>query len=539
MANGLDRLERFFAKRKASAASAETSDPVIPPVVQAAEPQFPSPSFIRPKTTRMAAREEFRVNQSAGRSPRTESSSPNRKGSITTQTSASTTSSYRLHFSPERSSSLQTHYFIPEFKDFKFPRPPTHSGGSSSASSTSGAKSSFEFPAQRSPRSCSPGKPDDTPQRFDTPPTSDLEDDDLRGPRYFRNKKLPELPCGAPPTPDPSPELRPVQDSHLRRSQSIETLNTSVYRDIYCHLGEPFDYPPLRRSRSQFSLAPSSSSSTLREPDCNEFFNLSDDDIAETTIPGSLQSELMEGSSQKSSMFTPANTLPNSQASITLTPPYASQPATAAAFEAARIAKRYNFDLVYVVNLWPLNAESTTSDSDQDNSSFKSDNSNVSSQGMTGRLLAAYGLHNVASPFEISTIVHKRMLRSNGWIEYRNQDDRDARNDEFARGYASAFHTGHCSADGSALSSSCSKDRPRKPDRGIVFAAFRKPRPDGSMIGVSSDKSELEAVHRDAEVLVEMLVDIHVTNQLRQPRPHCQYSDDETGPMPVERFQSR
>ena len=53
----------------------------------------------------------------------------------------------------------------------------------------------------------------------------------------------------------------------------------------------------------------------------------------------------------------------------------------------------------------------------------------------------------------------------------------------------------------------------RPPNRGIVFAAFRLPRPDGS--SKTSTAEELEALHADAEVLVDMCIDIH----RREPPP--------------------
>ncbi|CAM1507058.1 Fc.00g066990.m01.CDS01 [Cosmosporella sp. VM-42] len=546
MANGLDRLERLFGKRKASTASTDSGEPiqaVLPTAIPVTEPQFPSPSFIRPKATRMAAREEVRVKQPAGRTPSfPEGHSPQRMTSINTQYSTSSSGSYRLNHSPLRLSSLkplQPQSTIVGFHDFKFPRPPTHSGETSPASS-SNTNSPFEHSGERSPRFRSSKKPNVAPPRLDTPPTSDPEDEELHGSRYFRNKKLPKLPHGAPPTPSPSPELRPALEPQLRESKSIEILNTSVYRDIHRQLGEPFEYPPLRRALSQSSLAPSSSrlslsSSALREPAFNEFLNLSDDDIAEDSLDSPILPPLRE-LPPASTMLTPAIASPLSQPLLTLTPPYASRPAAAAAFEAARIAKRYNFDLVYVVNLWPDKARPQTSSPDHDDSaSFNSDFSTGSSKGLTGRLLAAYGLENVKSPFQISALVHGKILRSDGWIEYRNHE---ACNDEFARGYACAFYTGRYSRNGSITSTSASSTKAGKVDRGIVFAAYRKPRADGAMLGVCSDKDELANVYQDAETLVEMLIDIHVANRLRQPQSHPQ-GTDETGPMPVQRLWMR
>ncbi|KAF7543764.1 hypothetical protein G7Z17_g10479 [Cylindrodendrum hubeiense] len=538
MANGFDRLERFFAKRKVSTVSTDSIEPVITTGLPATEPQFPSPSFIRPKATRMAAREEVIVKQPGSiRSPSVaDAYSPNRMGSTKAQSSTYSSDSYRLQYSPIRTSSLrhlQGHRLLDGFGDFQFPQPPTHNGEISPVSLASNQMSVFELSGQRSPRSRSPRKTEVGPDRLDTPPVSDPEDEDFRCPRYFRNKKLPELPHGALPTPGPSPELSPVLDSQLRESRSIDILNKAVYRDIHCHLRESLKQPPLRRALSQSSLSLSTSrgslsSSTLREPDVIDFLNLSDDDIAEI----SPDTPPMSSESDHSSP-TLASTIASRQRQslLTLTPPYASRPATAAAFEAARIANRYNFDLVYVVNLWPDVSGPPTSSPEEDTASFDSDFSAKPSKGMTGRLLAAYGLHNVKSPFQISAGVHGKILRSGGWIEYRNQE---ARSDEFARGYACAFYTGQYSRTGSIVSStSTSSTKMRQSDRGIVFAAYRKPRADGGMMGVGSSKTELADVHQDAEALVEMLIDIHVANRLRQPLSHS-HDSDETGPMPMQ-----
>ncbi|KAF9772763.1 hypothetical protein IL306_009508 [Fusarium sp. DS 682] len=453
MANGFGSLERFFAKKKTPAASADSVEPAsTPPTI----PQFPSPSFIRPKTSRMSAREE---------------------------------------------------------------------GDTSASSSTCDPKSSMEAPSERSLPLRTSRKLAAKASRLDTPPSSDLEDEGARSPQYFRDKKLPALPSQKPPTPDSSPELRPVHIAQLRASKSIDFLNKSVCRDIRRHFAKTLDQRPLRKAISQTSLEDTTnrisiSSSTLREPDFNEFFNLSDDDIAESAPA---DADAVETSTYATAPDSPRSSL------LTLTPPYASKPATAAAFEAARIANRYNFDLVYVVNLWTDHARSNSQSPDSLNSP-----SNKFGP-LSGRLLAAYGLENVNLPFQISTTAHSKILRTPGWIEYRAKE---VRNDEFARGYACAFYTGECSRGGSIISrnsssSTCSVQS-MNTDRGIIFAAYRKPRADGSLLGISSSPADLVNVHKDAEALVEMLVDIHVANRLREPQSCCHQSA-ETGPMPSQR----
>ncbi|KAH7171184.1 hypothetical protein EDB81DRAFT_193278 [Dactylonectria macrodidyma] len=540
MANGFDRLERFFTKRKVSTVSANSIEPIITTDLPATEPQFPSPSFIRPKATRMAAREEVIVKQPGSiRSPSVvDAYSPQRTGSIqAAQSPTYSSESYRLQYSPIRTSSLrhlQGQCPRDGLGDFHFPRPPTVNGDISPVSSTHHQMSVFELSGQRSPRSHSPQKARIGPDRLDTPPVSDLDDDDLSCPRYFRNKKLPDLPHGGLPTPGPSPELSPVRDSQLRETRPIRVLNKDIYRDIHRQLHQSFEEPALRRTLSQSSLSlttstGSLSSSTLREPDVVDFLNLSDDDIAESSPESPVMSSESYDSPAASMMATNMSSQQH-ESLLTLTPPYASRPATAAAFEAARIASRYNFDLVYVVNLWPDISGLPTSGPEETNGFFDSNCSTKPPRGMTGRLLAAYGLHNVKSPFQIHADVHGKILRAGGWIEYRNQE---ARSDEFARGYACAFYTGQYSRSGSIGSTTASSStRMKQNDRGIVFAAYKKPRPDGGMVGVDSDKPDLAAVYREAEALVEMLIDIHVASRLRQPLSPSE-DTEETGPMPL------
>lgn len=282
--------------------------------------------------------------------------------------------------------------------------------------------------------------------------------------------------------------------------------------DIPLDLGDALEGVPMRRSNSEHSLAPSealsTSSSVLREPDVNEFLSLSDDDIAEDT-----EEELAELDTESQRTPVPQ---PLASTLLTLTPPRASQPATAAAYVAARIAKKYDFDLVYIVNLWPGPALESSGE-----------------RPLIGRLLAAHGLHHVPSPLQISSLVHTTILRSDGWIEYRNAD---ARPHDLARGYASAFYTGQYARSLSGNTAPVSGVRlSEQIDRGIVFAAYRKPRSGDDRLGHSFDDKELGELHGEAESLVEMLIDIHVTNRLRQP-PASPRTSEETGPMPLQQL---
>ncbi|KAM4059642.1 hypothetical protein HRG_002730 [Hirsutella rhossiliensis] len=528
MTNGLDRLERLFAyKRRASPGPG----PQPSNAVQFSEPQFPSPSFIRPKTTRMAARDEVRLRQAAGRSPSVPDILPTqRMGSH-----AQPDSPLRPKHMPTRSPSFsnrRVEHIVAGLRDFQFPKP---SGRDESSPAPAACTSQpLEIPQLPSPRCRSPLEIAIPTGRLDTPPSSDPEDNGLflSAPP---SKVLPDIPCRAPPTPEETPEFGPVSDSQLRGSRSLDTIEKSASKALLSDFGDSFDQLSLHRSYSQSSIAPSAQlsfcSSTLREPDFNEFLNLSDDDIAESTP----ESPLLESNDEAEPALPPmglsiSSSQPLTSSLLTLTPPRTSRPAAVAAFEAARIARRYDFDLVYVVNLWPDHASTGLGGSEFDGAT--NDDSKVAPKPMMGRLLAAHGLHHVPSPLQISSLVHTTILRSDGWIEYRNLE---AQGHDLARGYASAFYTGQYTRSGGPdANGPVSGIRlSERIDRGIVFAAYRKPRAGEDRLGRTLSEEELGELHGEAEALVEMLIDIHVANRLRQP-PTQRSIPDETGPMPLQ-----
>ncbi len=247
----------------------------------------------------------------------------------------------------------------------------------------------------------------------------------------------------------------------------------------------------------------------LKEPDFSDFFSLSDDDIAEakpplpTTLTKANQEEPTTtalGHQGQASMMSPASSArnlracaapsapPNFQApsvpspgpstppppppTASLSPLPRELPATptaltlanpaamAAAFEVARIASRYHFDLVYVVNLrskhaapsWqpdlppdsPLSPCDSLDPSLQVQSILGSAGSAASMSPprskLAGRFLAAYGLSAVKLPFRLPASIHRKILNADCWLEYR---DPEAKQNEFARGYGCAFYAGH------------------------------------------------------------------------------------------------
>ncbi|KAL7788237.1 hypothetical protein V8C37DRAFT_242165 [Trichoderma ceciliae] len=517
MANGFDRLERLFSsKRKTSFASTAVATSTTPP----AEPQFPSPSFIRPTATRMTAREEVRLRLATDRSPSVPDIAPSRLGSL-----SSHASSPGLRRSPIRSPSLrgpQPDSLAAKLREYQFPKPPNRDEKMTTLSTAFNSiiTEKLEVP---SPRSQSPLRLQALP-RVDTPPSPDLEENGSCR-LSSENLRIPTLSYNTPPTPEDSPEIVPVRNL-LADSKIFDiAIDKALFDEIEDQLLQSFDHASLNDSYSDSSSSEaSSSSSTLREPDFNEFLNLSDDDIAESAPENpTLESDNALQQSTPSMDTSIPSPGPTGSSLLTLTPPRASPPATAAAFEAARIARRYDFDLVYVVNLWPGGPRGHQ---------FDLETTGSCERPLVGRLLATHGLHQVPSPLQISSFVHTTILRSNGWVEYRNPE---AQPHELARGYACSFYAGKYSQGRSSeRNSQVSGVRLSEMiDRGIVFAAYRKPRNGECKMGHGFTGEELSSLHEDAETLIEMLIDIHARNRQCQPASYRQLCD-ETGPLPMQ-----
>ncbi|PHH81998.1 hypothetical protein CDD82_7315 [Ophiocordyceps australis] len=514
MANGLDRLERLFTSKRKMSASQPNATPVMPPV----ELSFPSPSFIRPKTTRMAAREEVRLR------------APDLSGKrlpLSHRPSTSTTSCSRSAHKSSSSIDRQAEQIIDNLLEYQFPKPPTRYAHVRPMYSSTMLNAKFDGPPQLpTPRCRSPLRIIIPPTRIDTPPSSDPEDTKVL-PLRLDDKALPALPNKAPPTPGQSPELSPILGPRLGNSRVTPN-------NFYRSPTNSFQFfPSLHQSQlssaSSAAALVSSGSSTLREPDFNEFLNLSDDDIAESApeSPVIPPSHLSPEPALPAMDLSISSLKPLTSSLLTLAPPRSSRPATAAAFFAARIANRYDFDLVYVVNLWPGKTTMVPA------GHMAHPAMAVEPKPMMGRLLAAHGLHHVPSPLQISSLVHTTILKADGWIEYRNAK---AESHDLARGYACAFHTGEYPKSGLRTNAPVSGVRlSERIDRGIVFAAYRKPRAGPDRLGHTFSEEELGELHRDAEALTELLLDIHVTNRMH--KPSIQHSvADETGPIPSQQL---
>ncbi|KAF4581178.1 hypothetical protein GQ602_007315 [Ophiocordyceps camponoti-floridani] len=528
MANGLDRLERLFAyKRKTSTERIRQSATVQPPPP---EPQFPSASFIRPRASRMAARDEVRRHNGDARSP----SIPDiitalRTTSTHAQVPDSAFSGFRPLDLPKRSASnrsKQAESFVSGLSEYRFTDSVTRPDDGPSVSAPVDTPTTH-VAQPPSPRCFSPCHIVRPPARLATPPSFEAEDSGLALSDLSAKMVPPGAQTRVPPTPEDTPDFGPVEDTYMAESRPLDSIAQAISKSSLLDAVASFDQLSLDRSYSQSSITPSERrsfcSSILREPDVHEFLTLSDDDIAESAPPSPTLSTIPDTVSElkrlppMSLSISPPR--PPVSSLLTLTPPRTSRPAAIAAFEAARMARRYDFDLVYVVNLWP---------DTQLVAPRPGHPAAVQQRPMMGRLLAAHGLHHVPSPLQISSSVHTTILRADGWIEYRNER---AMTHDLARGFACAFYTGQYTRNESESPVSGVR-LSGQIDRGIVFAAYRKPRMGIDRLGRSFSEEDLGEMHREAEALVEMLIDIHVASRQRQPMQRSPV--DETGPMPLQ-----
>ncbi|KAH8788345.1 hypothetical protein F5883DRAFT_4195 [Diaporthe sp. PMI_573] len=651
MANGLDRLERLFSKRKSAPARDTTVSNIngsAPPAPAQPEPDspmlevvFPPPSFIRPTANRMHARDEFELpppisvahtsSSNSARNSRRHSHFDTREMNDTRRRSGpSTTASFHL---PSRSSSLLTRRHdrkpggliqlqLPGGTTSTDKAPPL--SPQSPAEDTTSASEDQKV-AQRRLLEALPIYPG---VKVETPPASDQDEFNFPSPPSSTRGRLPPA-ILSPFTPEPSPDMIPQRDSILSepktssdlRRESVSTVPSRSRRTTLATISSTAllddDWRDSYVDDPQVTASPQSVP-VFQEPKVQDFLALTADDLAELrtkapsnpplrlpppppVLPPGVRSPSVSSHIRGSNMLAPL------------------APDEVAAFQAARIAKKYDFDFLYVINFWPKEMSHLHRPSEPTNhapipssalssptSSFSkppsvlysptSDcpttknstprhslqapseaDSNSSEFHITeccpgvgppprpavaGRLLAAYGLSSLDGPFRPGARAHKKILRegTDGWIEYRKTDARD---NEFARGYARSYYTSteeisprRASAPGGSTTQNASvaaaaaaasrlatqtegavavrqsfslaegvlsgsghrarKDSAaaaraagpaRKVTRGIVFAAYRRPRGHGGT--VHSSRAELDALEKDAEALVELVLDFH------------------------------
>ncbi|KAL2193769.1 hypothetical protein P885DRAFT_80993 [Corynascus similis CBS 632.67] len=584
----LDRLEKLFSRKKRVAYAQKPA--VAGTNVDATARSFPVPPYLRPTSSRMMAREEVLLPPHSARRARSLPETPS--------TPHLRAAACRAHDSDDKYPSIPTRHCSsfpgmaqrssspysgsrtddPSSKLLEFSFSAASKGSKCESSPTRRCRPSSRL-SNRSSVSVSPrARPDR--KRYST----EFQDQSLLSERQesevckqiTRQERASALPplaredhssgvaLAESPTPYLSPSPLPKDEPKFERSSSDRRV------DSHQRSSSPISHTSIHQlikalhkstSVSQLSLAKDvDSDPVLKEPTVHDFLALSDDDIAD----GHAASRVQPPVSNPPAFALPPNpSLASSPVRIkptfpllTLSPPMATLPAAAAAIEAARIATKYRFNLVYVVNLWPNHISrsgrssplgrfcsnthpaspfqtvtpsppgSPVSTSSGYNSSFESRTPISCDSGTTGRLLAAYGLSSIMCPFRISAPVHQKVLRTQGWLEYRN--DTGAR-DEFAHGYSCSFYTGYtpprgCTTDvsnteGKHQHQQEGQPHPEKPaNRGIVFAAFRVPSDDGKPL--CSDIAELEELHKDAEALVDMLINNRTARrQRRLPTP--------------------
>ncbi|KAK2057513.1 hypothetical protein LY76DRAFT_106482 [Colletotrichum caudatum] len=545
MPNNFDRLEKLFSRRRDFSIDANSSmlESTGSPTTSL-DHSFPQPSFIRPRVSRMKAREERIIAAQNEKRAQSLPDTPSERASIhVSHMSSSSMSAITL---PVRSLSLshrRENEPVSSLRGFDFPCPPSSLSPASpfgTASTPGTLPPSYKlFPEHR--HSSSVIQP---PTRSDTPPSSDYEDDSsIKGSQSRPSSSLSrDLP-----TPASSPEMKPVRDGQSRDFADLSLAKRQAAAATIKRRREE-KAAAFRRSQGHHSRTPrsiTSASQILKGGDVTDFYTLSDDDILE------------EEPEFEVALVSPAPLrLPPSPQTPSSTASFRSKRRTSSihtddvakegALQAAQIAAKHKFDLVYIVNLWPESASESSSPTSRSSMDFSSSSSSSScsrpssvkasllgpmdgpmvdsAPGMTGRLLAAYGLSNLTSPFRISATVQSKILKQEGWMEYRCDD---AQAGEFARGYGHAFHTDTGRRGSSGSRSPVARDVSQN-DHGIVFAAYRYPTKDSNAVGCS--KQELEALRVDAEGLVDYLVAIHKARRLRDPMTLQTLMDEDATP---------
>lgn len=569
----LDKLERFFKKRRGFARDFLALDGC--PASRAAMSDavfrtFPQPSFIRPTSTRMLAREEL---SPTSRHFQRSSSLPENSTDFSSEVSSEASSQRTLRTTtknrddearssltlihrpkiPRRASSLSpgrrsaSLASLGELLELSFA--PSKSQVTTmelvKARSRSGSVSPKTPPKNNNQYSDSLIQPlisrSCYPARLATPPPS-AEREQPFGPEALSYQKPLALLPPAQLTPAPSPRLIPLPEpavdelkmetkSAAQRPQSLD-ISALIIKSQRKTLRRSTSLSMLQIPNPKKRMHP-----VLREPSLGDFLTLSDDDIADNALATSTTASAPAAPaspatptasravvvSKPPSFALPPNPpcpstppgsavppqSPTGSRLLTLSPPLASRSATSAAFEAARIATKYKFDLVYVVNLWPNHMVSSrdwpagppsppatpkTCDSGVGITSPRS-----ARAGMNGRLLAAHGLQKVPSPFRIVAPVHMKVLRSDGWLEYRAED---AAPEELQHGFMHSFFTGHCPNPETRGIETPRTRRGPVPNRGIIFAAYRLPHSEG----VVQPEVNIDELQTDAGNLVNMLL---------------------------------
>ncbi|KAI1156162.1 hypothetical protein F4825DRAFT_346773 [Nemania diffusa] len=403
-------------------------------------------------------------------------------------------------------------------------------------------KSSLDS-TKESDKSSSYGK-----QLLSSPPVSGGADNNWK-PALQRSVSLNGLTRSSPNTLRTTPKNSSLMrtGSTLRDSRNVRETWGSRLEDprssgVLTNNSEDTRQPKLRKSASTSTLSISTPQTPedciLTEPTFDDFYSLSDDDIAESRPPtpaydddtppsppakktpnSRRSSRLSRPPTSQNLTFKPTQgeiTPPDTPTDcrlLTLTLSPSSPQDTFGALWAAELARRYDFAVLYVLSLWPVGANDWADSSTYTPASEPTPTigtvterfaSPAKGSKIRGRLLAAYGLNQVPSPFEIITDTHLSALDCDHWNEYRNVD---ARPNDISRGWIRTFYSDYTPVSTPVRATGHSSDSYPK-NRGIVFAAYSKQTFNPVIPMRASPQQELllTQLYSDARTLVEALV---------------------------------
>lgn len=374
-----------------------------------------------------------------------------------------------------------------------------------------------------------------------SPPMSDSEDSLQRTSRSFSAADTSVGSVGSVPT--TIPEQSTSSDHHdndgADKFQRESPRNTMAARQAESALergdaGNIAVLPRSRLKRTQSAITLSLMASNiakehiLHEPTIDDIYALSDEDIAEARPstpsldaqkppplpPKDLPSRMAKkrGTSGLRAHKPPAIAIKPMVGQITppetpteplfIAPSLPTNTAGAlGAIMAAGIAKKYSFDVVYLVNLWPQEPRdpfySPVNASIANHSSSPCTTGPLKAEAPShGRFLAAFGLSDLEEPFKIYTKVHLKILQFTEWLEYEKTE---AAPETINRGWMHSFNCQRIPAG--QESTECPMNS------GLVFAAYRKQKNPLSVPakGTLERKRFLEDLHADAKILVDTL----------------------------------
>ncbi|KAI0966296.1 hypothetical protein F4678DRAFT_298206 [Xylaria arbuscula] len=333
-----------------------------------------------------------------------------------------------------------------------------------------------------------------------------------------------------------SDNMNNLKGAHSTRETWGNRVGDPKFRSAFKTNREGIPRSMLRRPASTSTLSIStwkiSKCGTLKEPTFNDFYALSDDDIAESQPPtrdervpptpprkrirnSCTKDRLSQTPASRQAAFKPVQeeitppSTPTNYHLLTLTYSPANARDTLGALRAAQLARKYDFNVLYVLSLWPVDggrrSDSTvTVLSPTNETAMERFGAPTKTTQVSGRLLAAYGLNEVPSPFEIVTDTHVAALNCDYWNEYRNVD---ARPDDISRGWICPFYSEYTPAFGQPRATGGLDNHPK--NRGIVFAAYSKQtfNPIIPMRTSAKQALLLRQLYTDAKALIETLIE--------------------------------